>query len=208
MPQSLWLVPHDGNPFTKTVQELISDTVPRNFVSPQDIKSFQPHVVLISDIDGENDQAWLDKLDLPPFKKEHDEVLLELDTVEADDEPDRKMNISVKDNANLTKLAASCKAQATSQDAEKAQAWAQHDYHPCLSLLHADVPTRDVKGKVPLIEMKIGFAFGDLFACCGGMLCGGGHLALVDTSKSIDQAKIVAKRETPWAVWRATRNLI
>lgn len=63
-------------------------------------------------------------------------------------------------------------------------------------------------GKVPLIEMKIGFAFGDIFACCGGALCLGSWIVLVDTSKPVKEWKTVAKRETPWAVWRATRALL
>ena len=211
---SLWLVPHEGNPFTKTIQEFISDTVPANFSPSHEIHKFSPHVTVTSGIDYEkvlgdgSPQEWLDNLQLPDFKAESDEVVLELDSIEAEDPFYRKMNIALKDNGNLTKLATSCRREAVLDDEEKAQAWARNEYRPHLSLLYADLPTQDVKSKVPLIEMKIGFAIGDLFACCGGTLCMGGHLVLVDTSKPVDQWKPVAKRETPWAMWRATRNLI
>jgi hypothetical protein len=169
-----------------------------------------PHVPLTSDVDlgGKSSQEWLDSIKLPDFKAEHNEVVVELDTVEADDDFYRKMNISVKDNDNLKKLAAVCRRDGVSKDEEKAQAWARNDFHPCLTLLFADLPTRNVANKIALIEMKIGFAIGDIFACCGGTLCMGGHLVLVDTSKPMDQWKAIAKRETPWVMWRATRNLI
>ncbi len=55
---------------------------------------------------------------------------------------------------------------------------------------------------------KIGFAIGDIFACCGGTLCMGGYLVLVDTNKPIKEWQPVAKREVPWVMWRATHNLI
>ena len=86
--------------------------------------------------------------------------------------------------------------------------FAQKEYRPHFSLLYADVPTKDVKAKIPLIEMKIGFALGDLFACCGGTLCMGGNIVLVDTRKEIEEWSVIAKRETPWAMWRATRGLL
>jgi hypothetical protein len=194
MSMSLWLVPREGNPFTKAVQELISDEVPKQF--DQGKQTVGPHVTLTSDVDtgGKSPQEWLDNITFPDFKAEHNEVVLELDTVEADDDFYRKMNISVKDNDNLKKLAKACNVST--------------DFHPCLTLLFADLPTRDVANKIALIEMKIGFAIGDIFACCGGTLCMGGHLVLVDTSKPMDQWKAVAKRETPWVMWRATRNLL
>ena len=212
MSYSLWLVPHADGPFNKTVQELISDTVPRNFVPEKDIQSFTPHVTVTSGVDvGDKEpQQWLDQIQLPDdFKPEINEVLLELDSVEVEDAFFRKMTIAVKPNANLSKLAVSCRSQSSSSEKEdSAQIWAKNEYHPHLSLLYADVPAADVKKKVPLIEMKLGFAFGDLFACCGGTLCFGGLLVLVDTSKSLSEWEIVAKRETPWAIWRATKNLI
>ncbi len=211
MPLSLWLVPHDGNPFTKTFLELISDTVPRNFLSPQDIHSFSPHVTLTSDFElqnGKTPQEWLDALQLPEFKAEFNEVHLYLDTLQAEDPFFRKMNISVNDNDNLKKLATACRRQVTGDSEENAQKWAESEYQPHLSLLYADVPTKDVQGKIPLIEMKIGFALGDLFACCGGTLCMGGHMVVVDTSKPVADWKPIAKRETPWVMWRATRNLM
>ena len=211
---SLWLVPHEGNPFTKTVQELISDTVPRNFLTSEETHSFAPHVTVISDIDsetalgGKSPQEWLDSLQFPNFNAQSNEVVLELDTVEAEDDFYRKMNIALKNNTNLRELAALCRQKGVLESEEKAHAWSQNEFRPYLGLLYADVPTQDVARKVPLIEMKIGFAIGDIFACCGGTLCMGGELVLVDTSRPVDQWKTIANRETPWAMWKATKNLI
>lgn len=179
MPMSLWLVPHDGNPFTKAVQEFISDEVPKLFLPPEKIQKFAPHVTLTSDIDvekvveGKSPQEWLDNLQLPEFKAELNEVILELDTIEAEDPFYRKMNIAVKDGANLKKLAACCRRQGVLESEDKAEAWAQNEYQPHLSLLYADVPTKDVKNRVALVEMKVQFSIGDIFACCGGTLCMG-----------------------------------
>lgn len=217
------MIPRDENPFVKTAQELISDTVPKIFLSEDQINTFPPHVTVTSDIEtdkvlrGKSPQEWLDGLALPEFKKEHDEVVLELDTIEAEEPVFRKLNLACKENANLRKLAAACRQSAVVLDGSsgddeggKAQAWAQNEYRPHFSLLYADIPTQEVQNKVPLIEMKIGFALGDLFACCGGALCLGGWLVLVDTTRPIREWKdaVVARRETPWAIWRASRNLI
>jgi len=207
MSYSLWLVPHEGNPFTRSFQELISDTIPRNF-DEKNTHVISPHVPITSDVDigSKSPQEWLDSLSFPDFKKEHNEVVVTLDAVEADDAPERKMNISIKDDANLQQFAAVCRKEGVAGgDAEQ---WAKKDFRPCFGLLHADVPTDEVRRKVPLIEMKIGFSIGDIFACCGGTLCMGGFLVLVDTSKPVDEWKQVAKVETPWVMWRATHNLI
>lgn len=212
MPMSLWLVPHAHNPFTKAVQELVTDEVPKQF--DQKKQKVIPHVGLISDIDiekvsgGKSPQEWLDGIQLPEFKAEFSEVVVELDEVGADDDFYRKLNISVKNEPNLDKLAASCRQSGAGTSEEKAQAWVQSNFHPCLTLLYADIPTREAQNKVALIEMKIGFAIGDIFACCGGTLCMGGHLVLVDTSKPMDQWEPAAKRETPWVMWRASRGLL
>ena len=209
---SLWLVPHGHNPFTKAVKELISDEVPKQFDKPK--QNVTPHVILTSDVDidkvsgGKSPQEWLDSVQLPEFKAEFSEVVVELNAVEADDDFYRKMNISVKNEANLDKLAAVCRQAGVGASEEKAKAWAQSNFHPCLTLLYADISTREAQNKVALIEMKIGFAIGDIFACCGGTLCMGGHLVLVDTSKPVDQWEPVAKRETPWVMWRASRELL
>lgn len=211
MAMSLWLVPHDGNPFTKSMKEFISDEVPKQF--DQGKQSVGPHLTVTPDIDekafdGKSAQEWLDSIQFPEFHSEHNEVVLELHEFQADDDFYRKMNISVKDNANLQKLAAACKRASSSQDEEKAQKWAENDWQPCFPILSADIPTRDAANKIALIEMKLGFAIGDIFACCGGTLCMGGNLVLMDTSKSMDQWKPIAKRETPWVMWRASRGLI
>lgn len=210
MSLSLWLIPHADNPFTKTVQELIAEEVPKQFLPKEKIQSFTPHVTVTPDVDtgGKSPQEWLDNLQLPEFKAEHNEVILLLDQIQAEDPFYRKMNIALEEDANLRKLVAFCRQQAVGENEETAQAWAEKEYRPHLSLLYADLPTKDVANKIALIEMKTQFALGDIFACCGGSLCMGGHLALVDTSKPIDQWQPIAKRETPWAIWRATRNLI
>lgn len=206
---SLWFVPREGNPFTKTVQGLISDEIPRQFYLPDGkVNTFAPHVTVTSDIDEkirDSAQDWLDKLDFPEFKQEHNEVLIELDTVEAEDPFFRKCNISVTDNANLRTVCAIGR-KAAGLDEEFAHNTTK--FRPHLSLLYADIDTADVKKKVPLIETKIGFHIGDIFACCGGSLCLGGSLVLVDTTKPIDEWKTIASRETPWVVWKATRNLL
>jgi 2',3'-cyclic-nucleotide 3'-phosphodiesterase len=161
---SLWLIPLENSPFTRTARELIDDTVPRNFQTPEKIQRFDPHVTITSDIDfekianGKSPKEWLDQLELPNFRAEHDEVLLELDTVEAEDPFFRKMNVALKDNDNLKKLAAVCREKGVGVNQGKAQEWAQKEYRPHMSLFYGDVPTQDVKSKVPLIEMKIGFA--------------------------------------------------
>lgn len=212
MAMSLWLIPHDGNPFTKSMKEFITDEVPKQF--DQGKQTVGPHIVVTSDINadkvtgGNSAQEWLDSIKFPDFHSEHNEVVLELDEIQADDDYYRKMNISVKGNDNLKKLAAACRRDAVSQDEEKAQKWAQNEFQPCFTLLYADLPTREVANKAALIEMKLGFAIGDIFACCGGTLCMGGYLVLVDTSKSIDQWTAIAKRETPWIMWRASRGLL
>ncbi|KPI41869.1 2',3'-cyclic-nucleotide 3'-phosphodiesterase [Cyphellophora attinorum] len=212
MTASLWLVPRENNPFTKTTIELITETVPSNFVSLLEGKkvNFEPHVTVTSDIDaskyGDKPQEWLDSLSLPEFKKEVNDLVLEMDEVEADDPYFRKLTIKLLKNDNLIKLAAQCRADAV--DSESAQKWAETEYSPHLSLMYADIPRAEVKKKVPLIEMQIAYAIGDLFACCGGTLCMGGYLVLVDTSKPVDEWKTIAKRETPWAMWKMTRNMI
>lgn len=206
---SVWFVPRDGNIFTKTMQELINDEIPRQFYLPEGkVNSFIPHVTVTSEIDtkiADAPQEWLDKLEFPEFKQEHNEVLIELDTIEAEDPFFRKCNIAVADNKNL-RTACAIVRKAAGLDEDFAHDAKQ--YRPHMSLLYADIPAEDVKKKVPLIETKIGFAVGDVFACCGGSLCLGGNLVLVDTTKPIDHWDVIAKRETSWVVWKATRNLL
>ncbi|EMC99769.1 hypothetical protein BAUCODRAFT_43864, partial [Baudoinia panamericana UAMH 10762] len=165
---SLWLVPHASSPFTKTAQELISETVPRIFVSDDSqINHFPPHVTVTSDIDAtkvfgdKSPQAWLDSLQLPDFKAEHNEVVIELEELHAEEPFFRKCNIATKANANLTKLATVCRKDAVlGGDEAKAQAWARSEYRPHFSLFYGDIPTQQVKSKLPLIEIKLGFAIG------------------------------------------------
>ncbi len=151
------LIPHQGNLFTKAIQELISDTIPRNFSA--ETHDFIPHVTLTSDVDtdkvlgGKSPQDWLDGLELPDWKPQHDEVIVELDTVEAEEPFFRKMNISVKDNANLKTLASICRREGVQQSEDEAKAWAEKEYRPHMSLLYADVSQQEAQSKVPLIEM-------------------------------------------------------
>lgn len=206
MTLSLWFLPRQTSAFTKTAQELISETIPQIFLSPsQQVQSFPPHVTITSGISltsEKSPQEWLDSLDCSAYKAEHNEVVLELLELEAEDPFFRKCNIALKEDANLRDFAAKCRGAAGMEDAGK-------EYRPHFSLFYGDVPTKDVQNKLPLIEMKVGFAIGDLFACCGGALCLGGEMVLVDTSKPITAWKeaIVAKRETPWALWRVSKQL-
>ena len=207
MPLSLWFVLRKGNPFEKTAQELISETVPNIFLSPDQIQSFPPHVTITSGIElpeGKSPQEWLDSIDCAGYRSQHNEVKLELDEVQAEDPFFRKMNIALKDDANLHKFAATCR------EAAGLPAFKSGEYRPHFSLLYADIPTKDIKNKQALIEMKLGFAIGDLFACCGGALCIGGSMVLVDTDKPIKEWKdsYVAERETEFCQWRMTRNLV
>jgi 2',3'-cyclic-nucleotide 3'-phosphodiesterase len=218
MPASLWLVPREDNPFTKTMQELITSTVPSNFAAAlegKDKVNFQPHVTVTSEIDPastyekSSPQDWIDSLQLPEFKKEFDEVVLELDEIEAGEPFFKKLTIRLNKDKNLFKLVGNCRRDAVyGGDQGKADQWVENDYLPHLSLMYADMPQKDVKNKVPLVEMQLAYAIGDLFACCGGTLCIGGYLVLVDTSQDVNDWKVIAKRETPWAMWRMTRNLI
>ncbi|USW58462.1 Putative cyclic phosphodiesterase, 2',3'-cyclic-nucleotide 3'-phosphodiesterase [Septoria linicola] len=206
MPLSLWFVLRKGNPFEKTAQELISDTIPNLFLSKDQIQEFPPHVTVASGIEvpnGKSPQEWLDSLDTSEFRSQHNEVKLELDEVQSEDPFFRKLNIALKDNDNLNKFASAVRSSAGLSEPEGG-------YRPHFSLFYADTPTKEVKNKQALIEMKIGFAIGDLFACCGGALCIGGSMVLVDTSRPIKEWKdaVVAERETEWTQWRITRNLV
>lgn len=204
MSLSLWFLPKQTSPFVKTAQELISETIPNIFLSPsQQIQEFPPHVTITSKISLDKDpQEWLDSLDCSAYKAEKNEVILELLELQTEDPFFRKCNIALSENANLRDFAEKCRAAAGLEPAGS-------DYRPHFSLFYGDVETKAVQAKLPLIEMKVGFAIGDLFACCGGALCLGGEMVLVDTSKPITAWKesIVAKRETPWAMWRASKHL-
>lgn len=149
MPYSLWFIPLNNNPFTKTARELISDTVPRQFLSEDKYNIFEPHVTITSDVDigSQSPQEWLDALQLPDFKPEHDEVILELDSVEVEDPFFRKMNVKLSDNANLKKVAAICREKGTGVGEAEAKKWAEGEYRPHMSLLYADIPTSEVKGE-------------------------------------------------------------
>jgi len=69
------------------MKELIADDVPRNFLSPQDIQGFSPHVTVSNDVnlDGKSPQDFLNGLKLPEFKNGSNEVEVLLDTIQAED---------------------------------------------------------------------------------------------------------------------------
>ncbi|KAF2774087.1 hypothetical protein EJ03DRAFT_264026, partial [Teratosphaeria nubilosa] len=187
---SLWLVPPKNTPFTKTTQDLI----PTNLLP------------------ADPPQAWLDALHLPPaFQKERNEVVLELDALHAADEFYRKLHVAVSPDANLRKLAAVVRAQvvpATSE--EEARSWVEREFRPHLSLFDGEVERRVVKGRLAWVEMRMGFALGEMFACCGGALAFGGEMVLVDTRGDVAgwEGAVVARRETEWVCWRASRKLM
>lgn len=221
MSVSLWLVPCEDHPFTKALQELVSDTVPSKVESTSKIPHFVPHVTLVSDIDpkktyecqGKSAQEWLDSLQLPEPKNENEEVHLELYGLEAGDDYFRKLYVTISKQDNLKELAALCRQQGILRETEDrvsestARFWAENEYAPHMSLMYGEVPYEVVKKKTALIEMHIGFTFGDLFACCGGALCLGGSIVLMDTSKPVEEWIPVAQRETPWIMWKMNRDL-
>ena len=150
---SLWLVPDEKSPFTKTAQELISDTVPRNFVSQDEINHFPPHVTVTGELDadkafgGKSPQEWLDSIDFSAYKAWQKEVVLELDTVEAEDPFFRKMNIALKENDDVRQVSA-----VSRRAAGLDEAWSKNEYRPHLSLFYGDVPTQQVKAKTIQLE--------------------------------------------------------
>jgi 2',3'-cyclic-nucleotide 3'-phosphodiesterase len=214
MPSSLWLIlPKEDHPFNKVLTELIVETLPSDF--PRVPKNtFIPHVTITSDIDPEKTyastsaQQWLDNLRLPDLKKEIDEATIELEAVEAGDPFFKKLTLRAKKDGNLVKLAAKCREQGVLISEAEAQKWAGDEYLPHLSLMYADMPKDEVQKKVGLIEMQLGWSFGSLFDCCGGTLCMGAKLVLVDTSKAIDQWRPIAEREVSWVRWTMARGLI
>lgn len=224
MPLSLWFILQKGNSFEKTAQELISQTIPNIFFTPDQLQqnnhhTFPPHVTITSGISfpsdgsGPTPQEWLDSLDCSAYQSQHNEIKLELDTVQAEEPFFRKCNIALKEDSNLMEFATICRRHASSPTTTSPSSTSEEEekYRPHLSLLYADLPTSTITSKLPLIEMKVGFAIGDLFACCGGALCIGGRMVLVDTgSKPIGEWKdaVVAERETPFVQWRITRNLV
>ncbi|GIZ43369.1 hypothetical protein CKM354_000659900 [Cercospora kikuchii] len=206
MTYSIWLIMTKGNPFDKAAQELISETLPNLLLSPDQIQDFQPHVTVTPGFElpeGKSAQELLDSLDFSEYKSQHNEVVLELDELQAEDPFFRKLNIAVKDKSNLAKFASQCRDAVGTPEPDGG-------YRPHMSLMYADLPTKDVKNKLALIQMKLGFAIGDIFACCGGALCIGGSMVVVDTSGPVKGWKdsIVAERKTDFVQWRMSRDLV
>lgn len=215
MPQSsLWLIPpKDDHPFNKSLKSLISETIASDFPRvPKDQLNFPPHVTLTSDIPAStyssDPQAWLDNLSLPQeFKKEHVEPDLNFEVLETGNQFFKKLYLRARSDENLLKLAAATR-QATGADEGEAKKWAESEFKPHLSLLYADVDESDVKKKLGLVELQLGWEFGSLFDCCGGTLAMGARLVLVDTSGEVKEWKVLASRDVPWVKWTMARGLI
>lgn len=210
---SLWLVvAKDDHPFRQSLVELIQSTIPTNFAQGVVKSNFEPHVTVVSGIDAssvKHPQAWLDGLSLPSdLRKELKEATIELERVEAGDDFFRKVTIAAKEDENLMRLAAVCRQQAAQVSEADAKEWAAKEYQPHLSLAYADIAKSEVQKKIPLIELQLGWEFGSLFDCCGGTLAMEAKLALVDTSKSVDEWQILATRQVPWVRWTMARSLI
>ncbi|EXJ67463.1 uncharacterized protein A1O5_09476 [Cladophialophora psammophila CBS 110553] len=211
---SLWLIARkDDEPFNKSLKELISSTLPSDF--PQAPKrNFIPHVTITSDIDpsktyrSSSPQEWLDGLSLPQFKKELNEVNVELEQLEAGEPFFKKVTLRAAKDANLLKLAAACRQQGLLLSESDAKNWAENEYLPHLSLFYGDIPKTEVQKKISLVELQLGFEFGSLFDCCGGTLAMGAKLVLVDTSKSIEHWTPLAERDCPWVMWKMARGLL
>lgn len=211
---SLWLItPKEDHAFNKSLIELISSTVPANF--PRAPKyNFIPHVTITSDIDpaktygkSSSPQEWLDSLNIPDFKAEHNEVPIELQKIEIGEPFFQKVTLRAKKDANLLKFAGKLREQAVPTTSDAAT-WAEKEYLPHLSLFYGDVPKDEADEKYDDIETQLGWEFGSLFDCCGGMLCMGAKLVLVDTSKPINEWKPIAEKHMPFVVWKMARGLI
>ena len=215
---SLWLIaPSDDHAFNKSLKELIGSTLPSDFPSvPKN--NFIPHVTITSDIDpaktygsssSSSPQEWLDNLSLPTeFQKEKNEVAIELEELESGEPFFKKITLRARKDANLLKLVSKCREQGCQVSENEANAWAEKEYLPHLSLFYGDVSLSDVKKKIPLIELQLGFEFGSLFDCCGGTLAMGARLVLVDTSQEIKDWTVMAERQLPWAMWKMARGLL
>ncbi|ETI19495.1 hypothetical protein G647_09329 [Cladophialophora carrionii CBS 160.54] len=215
MPSSLWLIaPHDDHAFNKSLKDLIDTTLPSDF--PHAAKNpFIPHVTVTSEIDpattyekSSSPQEWLDGLILPEFQKEKNEVVIELEQLEAGEPFFKKVTLRAKKDANLVKFASKCREQGLLLSESEAQKWAENEYLPHLSLFYGDIPKDEVQKKIGLIELQLGFEFGSLFDCCGGTLAMGAKLVLVDTSKEIKAWAPIAQRDCPWVIWTMSRGLL
>ncbi|EXJ54041.1 hypothetical protein A1O7_09378 [Cladophialophora yegresii CBS 114405] len=215
MPSSLWLIaPHDDHAFNKSLKDLIGTTLPSNFPhAPKN--TFIPHVTVTSEIDPANTyekssspQEWLDGLTLPEFQKEKNEVVIELEQLEAGEPFFKKVTLRAKKDANLVKFASKCREQGLLLSENEAQKWAENEYLPHLSLFYGDIPKDEVQKKIGLIELQLGFEFGSLFDCCGGTLAMGAKLVLVDTSKEIKDWTPIAQRDCPWVIWTMSKGLL
>lgn len=214
---SLWLIaPKPDHAFNKSLNELITSTIPSNFTSAK-LPHFTPHVTLTSNIDpsqtyssSSSPQEWLDNLPIDSlgFKNQHKEAVIELEELEIGEPYFKKLTLRAKKDPNLIKLAAKCREVGTGVSEDEATKWAEDEYAPHLSLMYADLGKADVQKRMGLMELQLGWEFGSLFDCCGGQLAQGAKIALVDTSKEVDQWEVIAERDASWVVWRMARGLI
>lgn len=213
---SLWLIaPKQDHPFNKSLNDLITSTIPSNFTSTK-LPHFTPHVTLTSNIDpktyasASSPQAWLDELSIDDlgFKNQFTEAVIELEELVIDDPYFKKLNLRAKKETNLLRLAARCREIGTGISDGEAKKWAESEYEPHLSLMYSDLSRADVQKRMGLMELQLGFEFGSLFDCCGGQLAQGAKIALVDTSKEVGEWEVIAERDATWVVWRMARGLI
>lgn len=125
---SLWLLPPATSTLTKTLQTLISSSIPSLFptTSPPP-PDFIPHITLTSHITPtpSDPQAWLDKLSLPDL-----EAVVILHPV-VGEIYFQKLTLACAKSKGLTALAKACREQAVGDDAD---AFAE-GYYPHLSLM-------------------------------------------------------------------------
>lgn len=135
---SLWLVPPQGSALNKTLQSLISSTVPSHFPGVQ-THNFIPHITITSNIDPtvyqHSPQAWLENLPLSTNK-----LLVRFEACEPGKPFFKKLTVRVKKEdvaaESLTQVAAICRAEGVEdRDMDRAREWAERDYLPHLSLM-------------------------------------------------------------------------
>lgn len=167
---ALWLMPpRPDHPFAKSLDKLISDTVPSNFPSAK-CPHFLGHTTVSSNFDAsdtyetaEKAQSWLDSLDLPDeVKDEKDETVVEYMELEAGDPFFQKLTLRARQDDNLLAFVAKLHSQVHKQGDEAAQKWAKDEYAPHLSLLYSDASKQDIEQKMHKVELQLGFEIGDL----------------------------------------------
>lgn len=136
---SLWLIPPSTSPFNKSLQNLITHTIPSHFPTIT-THNFIPHITLTSSISPDlytstSPQTWLNNLSLPR-PSSTDPLLLALEFLEAGDQFVKKLTLRAESSSSLLDLAGSCRSEAVlSNGIEGAKKWAREEYQPHLSLM-------------------------------------------------------------------------